>query len=224
MRFVIHIVLFVNIFTVLRWTTQLQVHRQKYSYDDTVCQFTHINRELNKNAPVRAFQNIPSQPHWTFRPIVFVTGCWRRTIHPWHWLKNCLEQWVERFFWFYKRYICEISRARKRETTQCNSAKLTQPRPSRAAIARTHGTWKTWWIAWQTVGLGSERPGGGKDTDLYALCTWNKVQRAVTACSTSGILFIPGLRPLRSQCLKSSMITDDDDELMLNVLRCHLTY
>ena len=50
-----------------------------------------------------------------------------------HWI-NCLEQWVLRVFRFHERYISgENSQARKRETTQCNTAKLTQPRPNMAA-------------------------------------------------------------------------------------------
>ena len=53
----------------------------------------------------------------------------------WHWMKNCLEQWVERVLRFFERYIHENSRARKREATivQYNTAKLTKPRPKMAA-------------------------------------------------------------------------------------------
>ena len=61
---------------------------------------------------------------------------WISNIHkfpdPWHWIQNCLEEWVERVFRFYEQNIRENSRARKRETTQYNTAKLTQTRPNMA--------------------------------------------------------------------------------------------
>ena len=41
--------------------------------------------------------------------------------------KNYLEQWVDRDFRFYEQYIRENIRARKRETTQYNTAKLSKP-------------------------------------------------------------------------------------------------
>ena len=47
---------------------------------------------------------------------------------PWHWINNRPEQWAEREFRFYDRYVQKISWARKRETTQCSTAKLNQPR------------------------------------------------------------------------------------------------
>ena len=66
---------------------------------------------------------------------------------PLHWIQNCTGQWVERVFRFHERYFRKISQAtlRKRETNQCNTAKLNQPRPSLAGSlhAPTHGTWKS---------------------------------------------------------------------------------
>ena len=49
---------------------------------------------------------------------------------------NCFEQWVERVFRFFERYIRENSRAGKRKATQYNTAKLTQPRPNTTAPSR----------------------------------------------------------------------------------------
>ena len=49
---------------------------------------------------------------------------------PRNWIKNCFAQWVERVFRLYERYIRGNSRARKRETTKHNTAKLAQPKPS----------------------------------------------------------------------------------------------
>ena len=45
---------------------------------------------------------------------------------PWHWMKNCLEQWVKWAFRFYQRYIHENSRAKKRETTLYSTSCIQQ--------------------------------------------------------------------------------------------------
>ena len=43
-------------------------------------------------------------------------------------LNNCLEQGVEQALQFYEQYFHENRRAKKHETAQYNTAKLTQPR------------------------------------------------------------------------------------------------
>ena len=55
---------------------------------------------------------------------------------PWRQIKKCLKRWAERVFRFYERHVRENSRARKRETTLYNTAKVTQPRPKIAAALR----------------------------------------------------------------------------------------
>ena len=45
-----------------------------------------------------------------------------KQLNPWHWIiSHCLEQWAKRVFKFYERYIRKNSRARKCETTWCNT-------------------------------------------------------------------------------------------------------
>ena len=90
----------------------------------TLSVHTHQQRtEQKRPSPCNPKHPLTASMEFLGQYMSFCYRSWRRTIHPWHWLKNCLEQRVERFFRFYKQYICEICRARKRETTQCNSAK-----------------------------------------------------------------------------------------------------
>ena len=58
---------------------------------------------------------------------------WSMTVN-----KESLEQWVERVFQLYERHVRKTSQARKHETTQCNTAKLNQPRPNMAAPRHRH--------------------------------------------------------------------------------------
>ena len=63
---------------------------------------------------------------------------------PWHSIENCLKHWVEGIFRFYDQYTRgrkkrkKERQVRERETTRCNTAKPSKPRPNMAAPMSRH--------------------------------------------------------------------------------------
>ena len=89
------------------------------------------------------------QQHTSFLPHGKITCSVPKFSDPWHWIKNCLEQWADRVFRFYERYIRKNSHAGKHETTQCNTIELIPAKVQTWRHPRIgHSMWKSCEIPW----------------------------------------------------------------------------
>ena len=86
--------------------------------------------KIGRNFTTMSLLRQSCAPWWGGQTSLSLSFAVHKFPDPWHWIKNCLEQWVQRVFRFYEQYIRKNSKARKRETTHCNTAKLNQPGPN----------------------------------------------------------------------------------------------